>query len=145
METSVCRLCGNKHKQYQDRGRTRCGSCNTKVRRVRNSLAAIAYLGGKCLDCGETHPACLEFHHRNPGDKEFTIGSAANKSWEVLQPELDKCDLLCSNCHQKRHTLKYSLDFINEAETYAGDKAVFDLIDWSYWKGILAETVQAPG
>ena len=58
----------------------------------------------KCIKCGENHVACLEFHHRDPGEKDFEIASlvsTANK--EKLLKEMEKCDVLCANCHRKHH------------------------------------------
>jgi hypothetical protein len=58
----------------------------------------------KCEDCGENHPACLDFHHRDPGEKKFSIGRLKDyMSMRLLQSEIAKCRVLCSNCHRKRH------------------------------------------
>jgi hypothetical protein len=59
----------------------------------------------KCSRCPENHPACLEFHHRDPSTKCFNIsqGWRLNYSWERLLAELKKCDVLCANCHRKLH------------------------------------------
>ena len=58
----------------------------------------------KCRECGEDHPACLEFHHRDPGQKEGNVSIMFRKvrreRWEA---EIAKCDVLCSNCHRKLH------------------------------------------
>lgn len=58
----------------------------------------------KCEQCGENHIACLEFHHNDPSTKEVNIGTAASR-WSVkrLQSEIDKCTVLCANCHRKLH------------------------------------------
>lgn len=113
----VCYLCSNK---LPDNRRKRCQSCNTKIRRIRTKLAAIKYLGGCCAECGfNKHPAALEFHHVNQ-DKEFTIGAVSNKSWEVIKKELDKCMLLCSNCHRARHSNRTEPKWLEEAEKYQG-------------------------
>lgn len=58
-----------------------------------------------CVECGENHPACLDFHHRNAKSKLFNIGSAVTigYSTERIQSEIAKCDVLCSNCHRKLH------------------------------------------
>ena len=63
----------------------------------------IKYLGGKCKDCGMKSdiPAIYDFHH-NVGEKDFNIGKTS-KSFDRLKKELDKCVLLCSNCHRIRH------------------------------------------
>lgn len=71
---------------------------------------AIDYLGGKCIRCGfDEHPAALQFHHRDPSSKSFSVTTKELTSpgkfpWEtVVLPELDKCDLLCANCHFVTH------------------------------------------
>lgn len=64
---------------------------------------AIAYLGGCCRICGyDKWPSAFDFHHLDPRGKDFTI-SEAMTSWERIKPELDKCELLCSNCHREVH------------------------------------------
>lgn len=76
-------------------------------RYVRRRLAAISQLGGKCVRCGEDDQALLEFHHRDPSEKTFTIcGRLAGVSEQKLQDELSKCDLLCDDCHKKPHASK---------------------------------------
>lgn len=76
--------------------------------RTRTKKKLVDYKGGKCIMCG--YDKCidaLEFHHRDPIEKDFTI---SGKSWsfERLKSEADKCDLVCSNCHKEIHyKLKY--------------------------------------
>lgn len=78
---------------------------------MKAKIRAINYLGGRCKSCGFDHPAGLQFHHRDPATKSFGIttkelGSPRKYSWDsVIKPELDKCDLLCSNCHFVHHTV----------------------------------------
>lgn len=59
----------------------------------------------KCELCGESHPACLEFHHRNPEDKRGEVCQMASEalSEESILNEIAKCNIWCSNCHQKFH------------------------------------------
>lgn len=66
---------------------------------------SIEYKGGKCEKCGyDRCPGALTFHHVNPNDKLFTIGDVAHrKNWEIIKKELDKCILLCANCHFELH------------------------------------------
>lgn len=69
-----------------------------------NKLAAIDYLGGVCVNCGGTfHSSVYDFHHRDPSEKDFEISKIKWKSFENFKDELDKCDLLCSNCHRELH------------------------------------------
>lgn len=120
-----CKFCGKKTEDNHRKGRTRCNSCNTKIRRVRNKIAAIQYLGGQCNDCGIKATWCnhsiFEFHHKNSFLKEFAIGKVANKSWLVIKTELNKCELLCSNCHQAKHSERDDYKFITEASKYNGN------------------------
>lgn len=58
---------------------------------------ALAYLGGECARCGSTER--LEFDHIDRMTKAFTISANYNRRWEALQAELDKCQLLCHECH----------------------------------------------
>lgn len=59
----------------------------------------------KCMRCGEAHPSCLQFHHRNPSEKEMDISLALSNGWSIdhIKREIEKCDVLCANCHFKLH------------------------------------------
>ena len=59
----------------------------------------------RCEECGENHIACLDFHHKNPDDKENSVSLLmANGVGKVkILEEIDKCIVLCSNCHRKLH------------------------------------------
>lgn len=59
----------------------------------------------QCSMCGENHPACLQFHHREREDKSFNVGDMARRptSKKRLIDEIAKCDVLCVNCHAKLH------------------------------------------
>ena len=57
-----------------------------------------------CGRCGENHPSCLEFHHRDPKQKDANVSIAlAHWSRKRLEVEVAKCDVFCSNCHRKLH------------------------------------------
>jgi len=58
-----------------------------------------------CLCCPETELACLDFHHLNPAEKSFQITpyQLVHKSLESISAEIDKCVVLCANCHRKFH------------------------------------------
>jgi DNA-binding CsgD family transcriptional regulator len=73
--------------------------------RRRTKIKLVKYKGGKCVKCG--YDKCihvLQFHHLDPNEKDFTI---SGKSWsfERLKKEVDKCILVCSNCHIELHNL----------------------------------------
>ena len=65
-------------------------------------LEAIEYLGGKCKDCGgKFHHSVYDFHHLDPNEKDINPSAAfSRKNWKS---EIDKCVLLCANCHRLRH------------------------------------------
>ncbi len=59
-----------------------------------------------CVDCGENHPACLHFHHKDRKEKSFTISYVATRgaaSIKTIIKEMEKCEVLCGNCHAIRH------------------------------------------
>lgn len=78
---------------------------NRYVKRWACAKKAFDYLGGKCKKCGEKHFAALSFHHRDPSQKSHDVSRLIQKvvNWEVIKEEIDKCDLLCENCHRKLH------------------------------------------
>jgi L-lactate utilization protein LutB len=59
----------------------------------------------KCMRCGEDHPACLDFHHRDPSEKDRSLSHAIGHRWSKARMlrEIEKCDVLCANCHRKLH------------------------------------------
>lgn len=72
---------------------------------VRRALINEIKVERGCAICGyDKHPAALQFHHRVSEEKLFNIGSIlTSKSLEVIMTEIEKCDVLCSNCHAE-HT-----------------------------------------
>lgn len=77
-----------------------------KRRRDVNKKKAVKYCGNKCSLCKEKFPHYVyEFHHVVPrgGRRNRTIGSSLGKSWEYVRERLDKCIMLCANCHKRIH------------------------------------------
>jgi len=63
-------------------------------------------MGGGCRICGYAkNLAALEFHHRDESAKLFQLDlrSLSNRSWNRIEAEVQKCDLVCSNCHKEIH------------------------------------------
>lgn len=63
-----------------------------------------------CHDCGKFYQACcMDFDHTRK-DKHEEVGYliAMTKTWDVIKAEIDKCDLVCANCHRVRTKLKGS-------------------------------------
>jgi len=58
-----------------------------------------------CEHCGESDIRCLQFHHKDPTQKDNTICNAARLGWsnKRIKKEIDKCIVLCANCHAKIH------------------------------------------
>ena len=77
----------------------------TQKRREKVKQMAVDYKGGKCCVCGyDKYVGALDFHHINPEEKIFGIGSRGyTRSWEEVKKELDKCVLVCKNCHCEIH------------------------------------------
>lgn len=71
--------------------------------RRRTKRRAVEYKGGKCERCGYNRSVkAMIFHH--PGDKSFGISKGrTTRSREEIKKELDKCQLLCLNCHAEEH------------------------------------------
>lgn len=79
-------------------------------KREEKKTKAIELKGGKCTKCGYNKCiGAMQFHHRDPNKKEFNIGSS-DMAWNKIEKELEKCDLLCSNCHYEfEYVLNHNL------------------------------------
>lgn len=76
-----------------------------KKRGLKRKIDFVKRAGGECIECGyKNNYAVLHFHHKNPAQKDFTLDqrSMANRSLNQCLTELDKCELLCSNCHMEK-------------------------------------------
>ena len=85
----------------------KCFNLRCQRRWVKRKLEAIAYKGSQCQDCGlalaQSHYAVFEFHHLDPTQKDADWSKLRLGSNGKIQAELDKCVLLCANCHRIRH------------------------------------------
>lgn len=73
-------------------------------RRRAYKQALVDSKGGKCSVCG--YNKCLkslQFHHTIPGEKDFNISGVSWGKFEEIRKELDKCILVCANCHGEIH------------------------------------------
>lgn len=94
----VCKRCDKevKHKGFF------CRSCYVNQRKQRVKQMAVEYLGGKCIRCGYNRCVyALDCHHKDKTTKSFNISGAHSRSWKAIKEELDKCVLLCANCHRE--------------------------------------------
>ena len=88
--------------KYKERLRKQASDWQREKGR-KNKLKAIEYLGGHCTDCGNEFPSYVyDFHHIDPKLKECAVTRLMGRRWENIVPELDKCILLCANCHRIR-------------------------------------------
>lgn len=101
----ICKLCGKKYKYSRKKGHLLdfCVGCKQRKQHRKMKQKAVEYKGGKCKKCG--YDKCLQaldFHHRDPKDKTFSIAKNGLRfSWDRLKREIDKCDLVCANCHRE--------------------------------------------
>ena len=130
MNTKICKRCNlekslncfHKNKCRKSQTQTYCKDCRkeydkvyfqknkskrmeqTEKRRLK-ILDMVRKLKTACTKCGQNHPACLDFHHRDSSQKEFTISIVTTQgySFKKVLAEISKCDVLCSNCHRILH------------------------------------------
>ena len=90
-------------RKYSDRRKYLIEAVAKRRKKIR--LKAIQHMGGKCTRCGyNKYPEVLEFHHKNPLEKNFNVSSKGHcRSWERVKKEIEKCNLLCANCHREIH------------------------------------------
>jgi hypothetical protein len=107
-----CKICGETNSDlfyhHKDgRVRYRCKKCDNKetIKRFRSyKKSAVEYKGGKCSRCG--YNKCLgslDFHHSDPNQKDPDWKKMRNWSLDKIKAELDKCELVCRNCHGEIH------------------------------------------
>lgn len=108
---TLCKECGKHKSSNWDKFYTNvkdiCCYCKHKARRRAIKECLVEEFGGKCNRCGyDKSIAALEFHHKDPNDKDFLIGYSAKmklERYKEIRNEALKCELLCSNCHREEH------------------------------------------
>ena len=103
----LCQNCHREHHYNEDNNE-----------RSRSKLIYLEYGGSECVKCGYNKcPASLTFHHRDPNEKEFSIGSISERFNSIydlsklIKDEINKCDVLCANCHVLEHS---DINFYNK-------------------------------
>lgn len=82
----------------------RCDVAKVRAYRHLKKQRALALKGGKCIRCGyNKYYGALDFHHRDPGSKDMDWTVMSTRSWASIVKELEKCDILCANCHREAH------------------------------------------
>jgi hypothetical protein len=91
------------HKKVTTNNRQQITKHKREKNRERKQLC-IDYKGGKCIVCGYSKSNfALTFHHKDKKSKEYSVSIMMDWSWENIIKELDKCDLMCFNCHMELH------------------------------------------
>lgn len=90
-------------RKYSDRAEYLKKAVDKRRKKIKS--LAVTTKGGKCQFCGyDRCIGALEFHHLDPKGKDFGLGqNGLTRSWERTKNELDKCVLVCSNCHKEIH------------------------------------------
>ena len=104
--SSWCKQCSKKNKKEHYK--------NNKKRYIENGLKGKEWFMDykktlSCERCGFSHPAALDFHHKNPLTKAFKLSDVAfvKKNKNIIFEEIKKCEVLCSNCHRIEHSKYY--------------------------------------
>ena len=120
METKICTKCGKQLpiEQFYWRDK-KAGKRRSECKNCHNNYVKIKYQERqnkieeykaqlKCAKCGDSRGYVLDLHHLNSNDKDKNISRmiSNNASNEVIQQELKKCIVLCSNCHREFHYLE---------------------------------------
>lgn len=121
MKTKLCTKCGKMLPlEMFDKDRNQCKDCRKAYRKQRRKEHPEIHLAQQlrrqkrqgdwineqktpCIICGESEPMCIDFHHIDPNEKEFTIGKHRSRSKTWLSTEIKKCVCVCANCHRKLH------------------------------------------
>lgn len=127
-----CKKHGDTDFSLKRDGGFRCKKCaveSVQLRRDKLKTMAVEYKGGCCEICGYNKSiAALEFHHLNAADKEYSIGDKGyTRSWENIKNEIDKCILVCANCHREIHFEKEKCNYsiLEEENKYNSNKEQF--------------------
>lgn len=121
METKICSKCGlelpldqyhkngfDRYGQQKYRGYCKKCACEKERSRYQDKKTFIDGQKNCCEKCGDTRVYVLDYHHRDKEDKQFTIGKFKKGSFALIQEEIDKCAVLCANCHREFHFLEKS-------------------------------------
>ena len=90
-----------KRRTYRDRAAYLIRAVAKRRRKLKEM--AVAMKGGKCEVCGYHRTVwALDFHHRDPATKSFALSHKGyTRSWDVVRKEIEKCILVCANCHRE--------------------------------------------
>lgn len=105
----MCKLCHRAYNREHYRNNKQAYLDKARRNEALYTIAIREYvwqylLNNPCVTCGEADPVVLEFDHLDPSTKLFNISEAAKKVSKIasVQEEIDKCQILCANCHRRK-------------------------------------------
>lgn len=115
IKSTFCRECRNLYtKSHYEKNKSqylkRIGKSN-KIRKQEIFEKFLSYISDKfCKICGENDIRVLEFDHRVSDEKRDSVYTLVSKgcSWKTIMKEIDKCDILCANCHRKKTNIQFN-------------------------------------
>ncbi len=126
--SSFCRECqriyqNDWYKSHQKEQRARVSKNSKKYKDINQQGVYQYLLTHPCIICGEKDPIVLEFDHLNPEEKEATISvmSSSGISWERVKKEIDKCQILCANCHRRKTAKQFNWNNKNAPIAYSAE------------------------
>lgn len=87
---------------------------------LRNRAIVVKALMAGCSKCGESDVEVLHFHHRDPDEKETRVSALISGATNRLLGEIEKCDVLCANCHSRQHPSGWKYQYVEMIETLEG-------------------------
>ena len=108
----TCEKCGADIKKKWKVVTLFCRQCNQSIKRRKRKKILVDLLGGSCIICG--YNKCLEalqFHHREESHKTISISKNLSGSFKNLKKEIQKCILVCANCHAEIESLKRKREY----------------------------------
>ncbi len=104
--------CKQKHHYHRVKEQTNTYHSQT-IRSLKRKLSLVEMKGGKCERCGyDKNLAALQFHHIDPNMKvmKLDLRTLGNSTMSKITEEVEKCMLLCANCHLEEHNKEYTQD-----------------------------------
>lgn len=107
--SSKCKTCTNEYcrKHYQDNKELYKERSKFHTRRYAKEGRKLIYefkLSNPCASCSESNPVVLEFHHIDPKKKRNDVSNMATHGYSIesIEKEIEKCIILCANCHRRK-------------------------------------------
>lgn len=101
---TYCKPCRHERtKQYYHNNKEKMLSQSAAWKKIQKDKINEFKDSCSCLKCGESRNWLLDFHHTDPTKKDFQISQGERFGWMKVKKEIDKCVVLCSNCHRDFH------------------------------------------